>query len=223
MTRIKICGLTEPAGRDAALAAGADWLGLVFFPRSPRAIAPAAAAALAAGVPAAWVGLFVAPTDAEVAAALAAVPLAALQIYADASRCAALRARFGRPVWRAVGVRAPADLPRAADGLDGLVIEAPPPAGADRPGGNAAAFDWRMLAGWRAPLPWLLAGGLTPANVTAALAATGAPGVDVSSGVESTPGRKDPARIAAFVAAARRAPPGGVAEQGGLMRPGKPC
>lgn len=203
MIRVKICGLTEPRGRDAALAGGADWLGLVFFPRSPRALTPAAAAVLARGVEAAWVGLFVRPTDDEVAAALAAVSLAALQVYADAPRCAALRARFGRPVWRAVGVRAAEDLPREAGGVDALVIEAPPPAGADRPGGNAAAFDWRLLAGWRAPLPWLLAGGLAPHNVAAAIAATGAPGVDVSSGVESAPGRKDPARIAAFLAAAR--------------------
>jgi phosphoribosylanthranilate isomerase len=210
MVRIKICGLTDPAGRDAAREGGADWLGLVFFSRSPRGVTPAAAAALAAGVPASWVGLFVRPSDAEVAAVLAEVRLSVLQVYADAARCAALRARFGLPVWRAIGVRGAEDLPTGADGVDGLVIEAPPPEGSDRPGGNAARFDWRMLAGWRAPLPWLLAGGLTAENVAGAIAATGAPGVDVSSGVESAPGRKDPARIAAFLAAARGGAASGV-------------
>jgi phosphoribosylanthranilate isomerase len=200
--RVKICGINDPAGRDAALAAGADWLGFVFFPPSPRAVAPGLAATLAAGAPA-RVGLFVAPSDDEVAAVLAAVRLDVLQVYASPERCAALRARFGVAVWRGVNVRAAADLPGTAAGLDGLVIEPAPPAGASRPGGNAAALDWSLLAGWRPPLPWLLAGGLTPGNVAAAIRATGAEAVDVSSGVETAPGRKHPDLIRAFVAAAR--------------------
>ncbi|KAA5610475.1 phosphoribosylanthranilate isomerase [Rhodovastum atsumiense] len=200
--RVKICGINDVAGRDAALAAGADWLGFVFFPASPRAVTPTQAAALAAGVPA-RVGLFVKPTDDDIATTLAALRLDVLQIYADAERATAIRARFGCPVWRAVGVAAPSDLPRSADGVDGFVIEAKPPQDASRPGGNATTFDWSILAGWQAPLPWMLAGGLTPENVAEAIRNTGAPAVDVSSGVERAKGVKDPERIRAFVASAR--------------------
>ena len=206
--RIKICGITTAEGMDAAVAAGADWVGFNFFATSPRVVTPGIAAALAAalatrpGAPA-KVGLFVTPTDAEIAATLAVVPLDVLQIYADAPRAADIRARFGRPVWRAVGVATQADLPRDAQGVDGFVIEAKPPPGATRPGGNAVTFDWSILAGWQAPAPWLLAGGLTPDNVAAAIRGTGAPAVDVSSGVERQTGIKDPALIAAFAAAAR--------------------
>lgn len=202
MIRVKICGIADRAGRDAALAAGADWLGFVFFPPSPRAVSPAAAAALADGVPA-RVGLFVRPDDDAVAATLAALRLDVLQVYDTPARCAALRARFGRPVWRAVGVAGAADLPGTAEGVDGFVIEARPPEGASRPGGNAARFDWSVPRLWRAPLPWLLAGGLTAENVRAAIGASGAGAVDVSSGVERAPGVKDPALIRAFVARAR--------------------
>jgi phosphoribosylanthranilate isomerase len=149
------------------------------------------------------VGLFVAPTDADVADVLAAVKLDVLQLYADAPRAAALRARFGLPVWRAVGVTDAADLPSEAAGADAFVVEPKPPPGATRPGGNAVALDWSLPAGWRAPAPWLLAGGLTPKNVAAAIRASGAKAVDVSSGVERSRGVKDPALIRAFVAAAR--------------------
>ncbi len=204
MTRVKICGINDPAARDAALAAGADWLGFVFFPPSPRAVTPALAAGLAAGVPS-RVGLFVRPTDDAIATTLATVRLDVLQIYDAPGRCAALRARFGVPVWRAVGVAEAADLPAEADGVDGFVIEAKPPEGATRPGGNAATFDWPILHGWRAPLPWMLAGGLTPDNVADAIRATGAPAVDVSSGVERERGKKDPNLVRAFVAAVRDA------------------
>ena len=111
------------------------------------------------------------------------------------------------PVWRAVGIAARADLPATAEGIDGLVIEPKPPPGATRPGGNAVALDWSLTAGWRAPAPWLLAGGLTVANVGAAIRASGAAAVDVSSGVERARGVKDAGLIAAFVAAARAAVP----------------
>ena len=204
MIQVKICGINAPSARDAALAAGADWLGFVFFPPSPRAVTPASAADLAAGVPN-KVGLFVRPADEDVAAALRAVPLDFLQIYDAAPRCAALRARFGLPVWRAVGVATATDLPGFAEGIDGLVIEAKPPDGATRPGGNAEIFDWSVLRGWRAPVPWVLAGGLTADNVAAAIGATGATAVDVSSGVERAPGIKDPVLIRRFVARARDA------------------
>jgi phosphoribosylanthranilate isomerase len=205
MIRVKICGVNSPDAVDAAVAAGADWIGFVFFPRSPRAIGPAQAAALLAryaGGPQ-RVGLFVDPTDAAIAEVLAAVPLDALQLYVDATRAANIRAQFGVKAWRAVGVTTIADLPTDAGGLDGFVIEPKPPLGATRPGGNAVALDWSLTAGWRAPAPWLLAGGLTAGNVGAAIRASGATAVDVSSGVERAPGVKDPALIRAFVAAAR--------------------
>lgn len=205
--RVKICGINSPLAFDTAVAAEADWIGFVFFARSPRVVSPGEAAALSArreGGPL-RVGLFVAPGDAEIAAAVAAVRLDCLQLYVDAARAAEIRTRFGVPVWRAVGVTGPGDLPARSDGADGFVVEPKPPPGATRPGGNAVALDWSMLAGWRAPAPWLLAGGLTPDNVAAAIGASGAAAVDVSSGVESRPGAKDAALIRAFVAAARGA------------------
>lgn len=208
---VKICGLNDPAGLAAAVEAGADWVGFVFFPRSPRAVTPEQAAALSARHPgrrgggSGRVGLFVDPEDAALDAALAALPLDALQLYAPPARIAAIAARLAVPVWRAVAVGGPADLPAAAGAEARLVIEPRPPADATRPGGNAARLDWTLTRGWAAPRPWLLAGGLTPEVVGGAIAASGARAVDVSSGVESAPGVKDPARIRAFVAAARAA------------------
>jgi phosphoribosylanthranilate isomerase len=203
----KICGVNTADSFDAAYAAGADWIGFVFFPRSPRYVTPDTAAALSARRPGGpgRVGLFVEPDDAAVATVLAALDLDALQIYATADRAAALRVRFDRPVWHAVGVAAAADLPRAAPGIDRLLIEAKPPPAATRPGGNAARFDWSLLAGWQAPLPWVLAGGLDPDNVGEAIRTAGARAVDVSSGVEAAAGVKDPARIRAFIDAVRAA------------------
>jgi phosphoribosylanthranilate isomerase len=203
--RVKICGITDAAAIDAAIGAGADWVGFVFFPPSPRFVTPAQAAALSSRHPdgPGRVGLFVDPDPAQIEAALAALPLAALQIYATAARAAELRALFGVPVWHAVGVAGAADLPRTAAGVDALLLDAKPAADATRPGGNAQRFDWSALRGWRAPAPWMLAGGLDPDNVAAAIAATGAPAVDVSSGVETAPGRKDPALIRRFIQKAR--------------------
>jgi phosphoribosylanthranilate isomerase len=206
MTLVKVCGVNDAAAFDAAVETGADFVGFVFFPRSPRYVSPAQAAALSSrhtGGPR-RVGLFVEPSDDEIAATLAEVALDALQLYTSAERSAAVRTRSDLPVWRAVGVATRADLPCEA-GADRLLIEAKPPAEATRPGGNAIALDWSLLSGWTAPAPWLLAGGLTPVNVAAAIRATGAPGVDVSSGVERSPGVKDAALIRTFVAAARAA------------------
>ena len=207
MTLVKICGVNDPAAFDAAVTAGADFVGFNFFPPSPRYVTPTEAAALSSrhqGGPK-RIGLFVAPEEPEIEAALAALHLDALQLYVPAERAAALRARFNLPLWRPVGVSTFADLPQTPAGADALLIEAKPPANASRPGGNALTFDWSLLSGWTAPCPWLLAGGLTPANVAAAIRATGAPTVDVSSGVETAPGVKDPALIRAFIAAARAA------------------
>jgi phosphoribosylanthranilate isomerase len=205
--RVKICGINDPAALDAAASAGADWVGFVFFPPSPRAVTPGRAAALVSACPDGpeRVGLFVNPSDADVAAVLDALRLDALQLYAPTERVAALRARFDLPVWQAIGIARAADLPTEAGAIDRFVLEAKPPADASRPGGNATPFDWSLLRGWHAPAPWILAGGLTPETVAAAIRATGAEAVDVSSGVERTPGRKDPALIRAFIAAARAA------------------
>ncbi len=205
-TRVKICGINSPAALDAAADAGADWIGYVFFPPSPRAVTPAQAAALDAHRRGpARVGLFVDPSDDDVALVLAALPLDVLQVHAGAGRAAALRTRFGVPVWHVIGVGTAADLPTSAPGMDGLLLDAKAPPGATRPGGNALSFDWSILHGWAAPLPWLLAGGLTPGNVADAVRVSGASAVDVSSGVESTRGVKDVALIRAFVQAVHSA------------------
>jgi phosphoribosylanthranilate isomerase len=210
VTLVKICGVNDAAGFDAAVAAGADMLGFVFYPPSPRALAPAAAAALSSRVDGGplRVGLFVDPEDALIEAVLAALPLGLIQLHGaeDPARCAAIRARFGLPVMKALGIAEPADLTALAafaPAVDRFLLDAKPPPGAALPGGNAAAFDWRLTAGRSIPRPWLLAGGLTPETVAEAIRQSGAPGVDVSSGVERARGVKDPARIAAFVAAAR--------------------
>lgn len=209
---VKICGINDAAGFDAAAAAGADLVGFVFYPPSPRAVAPAAAAALSArqdGGPL-RVGLFVDAADAAIAGVLAALPLDLLQLHGaeTPARCAEVRARFGRPVMKALGIGGPEDLALLADyapAVDRFLLDAKPAPGAALPGGNAAVFDWSLLRAADVPRPWLLAGGLTPANVAEAIWATGAPGVDVSSGVERARGVKDPAVIAAFVAAAKQA------------------
>jgi phosphoribosylanthranilate isomerase len=211
---VKICGITDAAAFDAAAEAGADMIGFVFYPPSPRALAPEAAAALSSRRPGGplRVGLFVDPTDDALAATLAAVPLDVLQVQGSETpaRVGAIRARFGIAVMKAVGVATRADVAEAVLHFGGvadrLLFDAkPPPAGTPGalPGGNAAAFDWSIMHGAAVPVPWLLAGGLTADNVAEAIRTAGAPGVDVSSGVERARGVKDPARIAAFVAAAR--------------------
>ena len=202
---MKICGVTTEAAFDACLQAGVDWIGFVFFAASPRCLTPGAAALLSHRAPGGpgRVGLFVDPTDDEISATLDSVALSALQLYAAPARIGAIRARFGVPVWRAVGVASAAELPEGAGVASCLVVEAKPPAGADRPGGNGAALDWTMLAGWEPGAPWMLAGGLTQGNVGRAILQSGAQAVDVSSGVESAPGVKEPGLIAGFVAQAR--------------------
>jgi phosphoribosylanthranilate isomerase len=204
--RIKICGINDPVAFDTAVDAGAEWVGFVFFPPSPRFVTPDQAAALSArrhGGPL-RVGLFVDPTETQIADVIATLHLDILQVYGTVD-AASLRARFGVPVWRAVGIGGAADLPVGVEGGDALLIEAKAAPDAGRPGGNARSFDWSLLRGWQAPGPWLLAGGLTPANVGSAIRVTGATGVDVSSGVERRRGEKDPELIRSFIAAARAA------------------
>jgi phosphoribosylanthranilate isomerase len=154
------------------------------------------------------VALTVDAEDAALDALCAAVPLDMLQLHGDESpeRVAQVKARYGLPVMKAIGVAGAGDLAAIdayAGVADQLLIDAKPPPGATRPGGNALAFDWRLIEGRDWPLPWLLAGGLTPENVAQAVARTGARQVDVSSGVEAAPGQKDAARIRAFIEAAR--------------------
>ncbi|PWJ16223.1 phosphoribosylanthranilate isomerase [Jannaschia seohaensis] len=206
--RVKVCGLTRPADVEACAAAGAAYMGLVFFPKSPRHVDLDTARELALLAPPglAKVALTVDADDATLDAISAAVPLDMLQLHGRETpeRVRAVRARLGLPVMKAVGVREAADLARIADyeGVaDQLLIDAKPPEGADLPGGNGVGFDHRLIAGrvWQGP--WMLAGGLTPENVAEAVRLTGARQVDVSSGVEAAPGRKDPDLIAAFCAA----------------------
>lgn len=208
MTQVKICGINDPAAFDAAVEAGADWVGFNFFPGSPRYVTPDEAALLSrrvAGGPL-RVGLFVDPSDAAIAAALDAVKLDVLQLYGELADLPATKARFGLPIWRPIGVSASTDLPAGPLGADRLLLEAKPPAESTRPGGNATRFDWAVLRHWVAPVPWMLAGGLTPDNVAAAIRQTKAKAVDVSSGVEQSKGVKKPALIRAFIQQARSIP-----------------
>jgi len=206
MKLVKICGINSPAAFDAATAAHADFAGFVFYPPSPRYVTPTEALILSTRSSEAFplrVGLFVNPGFDEIDAILQIISLDILQIHADPATVAAMRDRFGRPVWRQLGVASEADFPGAHEVADGFVVEAKPPPGATRPGGNAVQADWELLAKFRPAKPWLLAGGLRPDNVAEALRITGAPGADVSSGVETAPGRKSPELIREFVAAAR--------------------
>jgi phosphoribosylanthranilate isomerase len=209
--RVKICGLREAAHVEAAVRAGAAYVGFVFFPKSPRNLSLAEAAALAVAVPpgVAKVALTVDADDAALDALLAQVPVDMLQLHGHESpaRVAEVRARFGLPVMKAVGVATEADLPALDDYgrvADQLLVDAKPAPGAELPGGNGLAFDWRLVAGRRWPVPWMLAGGLTAENVAEAVRLTGARQVDVSSGVESVPGFKDPVKIEDFLEAAHR-------------------
>ena len=204
-TRFKICGLTRPEDVDAAAATGASHVGLVFYERSPRHLSLARAASLAARVPpgVARVALVVDADDAALDAILAAVPVEMVQLHGAETpgRVAAIRRRV--PVMKAVGVREAADLAAVdahAEVADMILVDAKPAPGA-LPGGNGEAFDWTLLRGRRWPVPWMLAGGLDAGNVADAIRLTGAPCVDVSSGVEAAPGVKDAGRIAAFAAA----------------------
>ena len=207
---VKICGLNDARGLDAALKAGADMVGHVFFEPSPRHVSLECAAALAArsGDRAKRVALTVDADDETLDAIVAAARPDILQLHGaeTPSRVEAVKRRFGLEVMRALPVGSTADraVIRAFDAVaDLLLLDAPPPKSADRPGGNGETFDWSMLDDLKTHVPWLVAGGLHAGNVAAAIAATRASGVDVSSGVESAPGVKDPERIASFVAAAR--------------------
>jgi phosphoribosylanthranilate isomerase len=208
-TRVKICGLRTAGDVAAVAASGAAYAGFVFFAKSPRHLTLPEARTLVLSAPAglAKVALTVDADDGFLDDLMDQVPLDMLQLHGHETpdRVAAVRARYGLPVMKAMGVAGEADLAGLQEmslAADQLLIDAKPPPGADLPGGNGLAFDWRLLVGRKWLRPWMLAGGLTPENVAEAVRLTGARQVDVSSGVESAPGVKDHARIAAFVAAA---------------------
>lgn len=206
--RVKICGLSTPASVAAAAKAGASYVGLVFFPKSPRFVELEVARELALEVPTgvAKVGLVVNATDALLDDITDTVPLDMLQLHGNETpeRVGQIRERYGLPVMKAVGVADESDLvaletySRVADQI---LVDAKPPKDAVLPGGNGLAFDWRLIANRRWTVPWMLAGGLTPENVSEAVSLTGARQVDVSSGVESAPGLKDVDKIKAFLSA----------------------
>ncbi|WP_272009856.1 phosphoribosylanthranilate isomerase [Roseovarius sp. ZX-A-9] len=209
--RIKMCGLTRLPDVAAAADAGAAYIGLNFFPRSPRYLEIDAAREIAQAVPEgiAKVALTVDADDAVLDALTARVPLDMLQLHGSesAARVTEVKARYGLPVMKVVGIAEAADLAQLETYgrvADQLLVDAKPPKGADRPGGNAVAFDWGLIAGRRWPVPWMLAGGLTPQNVAEAVRATGARQVDVASGIETAPGVKDAGLMRAFVRAAQQ-------------------
>lgn len=211
MTRAKICGLTTPETLDAALTGGAAFVGAVVFPKSPRHIAPLHAATLferargKAGV----VAVTVDADDALLTEIALILKPDLIQLHGSETpeRATQVRALTGAGIIRALSVRTAADVDAAVvwePVVDHLMFDARPPEGSALPGGVGASFDWTLMAGRSFARPWFLAGGLNPANVAAAVHTSGAPLVDVSSGVESAPGVKDPARIAAFLDAVSR-------------------
>jgi phosphoribosylanthranilate isomerase len=210
---VKICGLKTPETVAAAVAGGASLIGFNFYGRSPRCVDPATVKRLAASVPAGvrTVGLLVDDSDPRIAEILADCDLDMLQLHGHETpeRVSEIRARFGKPVIKAIAVSEAADLERAAayePVADYLMFDAKPPKSMANalPGGNALSFDWTLLAGRRFHRPWLLAGGLTPDNLVAAVRISGARMVDVSSGVEDRPGEKNASKIKAFLDASKR-------------------
>lgn len=206
---IKICGISSPDALEAIIRARADYAGFVFFPKSPRNVTVAQAAQLAdrAHGRISRIGLFVDADDAAIGEAVSAARLDGLQLHGQESpeRAAQLRARFGLPVWKALSVASADDVAKAhayAGAVDLVLFDAKTPKGT-LPGGMGLSFDWSLVAHWKGPIAWGLAGGLTPDNVAEAISRTGTLLVDTSSGVESAPGVKDENLIAAFCTAVR--------------------
>jgi phosphoribosylanthranilate isomerase len=209
---VKICGLTTEDALDAAIGAGADMVGFNFFPPSPRYLSLERSTALASRArgQAEIVAVTVDMPDRGLEEIVENVRPDWLQLHGNEApeRVQAVKRRFSRRVIKAIGVRDPSDLAaseRYRTIADRLLLDAKPPKGAVLPGGNGAAFDWAILEDFEPGLPFLLSGGLDAGNVGTAIRMARAPGVDVSSGVETGPGRKDPALVRAFIAAARRA------------------
>jgi phosphoribosylanthranilate isomerase len=210
--QVKICGINSVESADAALRAGADFAGLVFFPASPRNLRADQAASLASRLRgrARIVALLVDASDEAIAAAISAAQPDFLQLHGreTPARVAEIRSRFGKPVIKALQVADANDLsvvPAYEPVADMLLFDAKAPANATRPGGHGAAFDWQILRGHSFKRPWILGGGLNAENVARAIDTSSAQAVDVSSGVETTPGVKSVEMIATFVAAAKSA------------------
>jgi phosphoribosylanthranilate isomerase len=205
----KICGVTTFETLDAAVLGGASHVGFVFFEKSPRSVSIEQAAALTNRLPAhvAAVGLFVDPLPDFIDAVRVQVTLKVLQFHGDERPAftTQMGMRHGIEIWKAIPIKTRSDLEAAGKyrgAIDRILYDAKPPKGIDLPGGTGQRFDWALLDGFVHPLPWILAGGLDPTNVQDAIGTTGASFVDVSSGVESKPGQKDVAKIAAFLKAA---------------------
>jgi phosphoribosylanthranilate isomerase len=212
--KVKICGVRTREIVDTAVDAGADYVGLVFFPNSPRYIAPDAARPLAetASGRIETVAVLVDPDDALIEDILATVRPGLLQLHGSETpdRVAAVKARSGLRVIKALGVATADDVAKAAAyrGIaDMILFDAKAPAGSKHPGGHGLAFDWRALGGPSVERPFALSGGFDPDNVSEALAVTGASMVDVSSGVERAPGEKDPDLVRRFIQAAKAPSP----------------
>ena len=210
MVMVKICGLTESDRVEQACDAGADMVGFVFFPPSRRALTPERAAILSRSIKGdvQAVGLFVNPDDHLIETTLLSVPLDVIQLHGEEkpARVAEIGLRFGVRTMKALPVAIREDLDDLdayVDAADMILFDAKPVPGAALPGGNGVVFDWRLLSDLTIDRPWLLAGGLTGDNLQDALSATVAPGVDVSSGVETSPGIKDRVRMVDFIARAK--------------------
>ena len=210
-TRVKICGMKTRSTMAAALAAGADYVGLVFFAKSPRNVALAAAAELAeqARGRAQIAALLVDPSQALVAEVLAAIRPDYLQLHGHETpqRAAEIRAASGCRILKAIPIstRDDANVALRYNAVAEILFDTKPPPGADLPGGNGSAFDWGLLDGIRKQMPFMLSGGLTVSNVVTAIAVCAPDAVDVSSGVESAPGEKDEALIKQFIFASKLA------------------
>lgn len=207
--RVKICGLRTRAEVAVAAQSGAAYAGFVFFEKSPRHVTFGDARWIAQELPNGiqTVALTVDPSDEELAEIREVLGPDMFQLHGSETpdRVAEVRKRFKVPVMKAVGVATVEDLETIdlyARVADQILVDARPAPDADLPGGNGISFDWRLIDGYRWRIPWMLAGGLTPENVAEAVHLTGAKQVDVSSGVERSPGHKDPEKVAAFVAAA---------------------
>jgi phosphoribosylanthranilate isomerase len=211
---VKICGLRTPETLRASIDGGADMVGFVFFAKSPRNITTDQAHALSATIAgkAEKIALFVDPDDETISTVVASLRPDWLQLHGAETpeRVASIRRNFGIPILKAIGVASIDDIALAEAygcSADRFLFDAKPPENAQLPGGNGLAFDWALLRDHQTQTGrrnWLLSGGLTPENVGAAIKLTGAPGVDVSSGVENAPGEKSAEKICAFIAAARR-------------------
>jgi phosphoribosylanthranilate isomerase len=208
----KICGLKTAESVAATVVGGAEFIGFNFFRKSPRFVEPQQAGVLGRTVPAHVLktGLLVDDDDARIASILESCPLDLLQLHGSETpeRVAAIKAKFGLPVMKVIKVRDAADIARAADYAavaDRLLFDAQPPADMKNalPGGNAVSFDWTLLQGFRSRLPWMLSGGLSASNLAEAVRQSGAPAVDVASGVEDRPGEKNLSKIKDFLGIAR--------------------